>query len=169
MPKELTQLVSAASPAPTIGEHGVKLHQHALRHRIDFYDTAGRLHGMIALVPIVYGMIQTQRGEPLQPWFWWTVAATIGFAIFARRAPFLRISPAGISFPEKKSPVYKWEEMCEAHARKDELDILLADGQHVTISYRNMRATDIDKLKRLIKSQFQYMAASAQSSVAQAA
>ena len=52
--------------------------------------------------------------------------------------------------------------MCEAHARKDELDILMSDGQHVTISYKKMPVGDVERVKRLVKQQFQVMAARAQ-------
>lgn len=168
MRDDVTKILSPGVPGPTIGARGVRLHQRALRRRVDFYDTAGRLHGVIALVPLLYGMIQTQRGVHLQPWFWWMVGATVLFAVFVRRAPVLRFSPNGISFPEKKSEIYPWDQMCEAHAGANALDILLADGQRLTISYRRMRASDINRVKRLVKSQFQYMAATAQT-LAQAA
>jgi len=166
MRDDLAKIVSPAAPSPTIGERGMHLHQRAIRRRVDFYDTAGRLHGIIALLPLMYGVFQTQRGQPLQPWFWWMVAATVGFAVLARRSPFLRLSQNGISFPDKKSPVYPWDQMCEAHARAESLDLILIDGQRVMISYKQMRASDIDRVKRLVKSQFQYMASAAKATAA---
>jgi hypothetical protein len=162
MRNDLRKIIQPQSePSPTIGGLGLKLHLRPLRRKVDFYDTAGRLHGLIVLVPVLYGAVQTYRHVPLQPWYWYSVLATLAFAIFARRSPFLRLSPAGISFPEKKSRTYAWEQMAEAHARDDELDILMSDGEHVTISYRNMRQSDIDRVKKLIKQQFQVLAARA--------
>ena len=116
------------------------------------------MHGVIALVPLLYGAFQTWRGQPLSVWFWGMVVATLGFAILARRPPYLRLSPGGLSFPDKSSREYPWNEMREARARAEQLDILLADGLNVVISYRSMRRRDIDRLKRLMKAQFQAMA-----------
>jgi len=162
MRNELHRIISPGGPDAAIGEAGLRLHLVPIRRRIDFYDTAGRLHGLIALVPIMYGIVQTQRGRSLQPWYWYMVVAILGFAIFARRAPYLRLSPNGLSFPERKSPEYPWDQMCEAHARADELDILMTDGKHVAISYKKMNGGDVARVKRLIKLQFQLMAARAQ-------
>lgn len=162
MRNDIGKIIPPSTPGATIGEAGVRLHVQPLRRRIDFYDTAGRLHGLIVLVPILYGAFKTYQHEPLQPWYWYSVLGTLAFAIFARRAPFLRLTSKGVSFPEKQSPIYPWDQMTEAHARADELDILMADGEHVTISYRKMRRSDIERVKRLVKQQFQVMAQRAQ-------
>jgi hypothetical protein len=51
--------------------------------------------------------------------------------------------------------------MCEAHARADGLDILLTTGQRVSISFKKMRSTDVERVKHIIKNQFRVMAARA--------
>jgi hypothetical protein len=156
-----SKLIGPVEVGPTIGEVGLRLHQTPLRRRVEFFDTAGRLHGLIALAPIIYGVIQTQRGAGLNPTFWWMVVGTTAFALLVRRTPLLRLSPEGISFPQVSPTCYAWNEMCEAHARADGLDILLTSGQRVTISFKKMRSTDVERVKHIIKSQFRVMAARA--------
>lgn len=129
-----------------------------LTRKYDFHDNAGRLHSVIVLLPILYGAWQTYQGQKLEPWFWWMVLATLVFAIFARRPAIVQLGPKGICFPEQKSPEYPWDQMCEAHARADALEILLNDGQRITIEYKPLRRCDIERLKRLVKSQFRLMA-----------
>jgi hypothetical protein len=129
-----------------------------LTRKYDFYDTGGRLHGVIVLLPILYGTVQTSQGQTLEPWFWWMVLATLGFAIFARRPARVQLNPTGIRFPEQKSPEYPWDQMCEAHARADALEILLSDGQRIAIEYKPLRRCDIERIKHLVKSQFKLMA-----------
>jgi hypothetical protein len=164
MRDDLSRVIAPTGPSPTIGDRGVRLHEHAIRRRFDFYDTAGRMNGLIVLLPIIYGVVETQGGRELQPWFWWLMLTTVAFAVFVRRPPFVRLTPKGICFPEKRSPLYLWNQMCEAHARADELEILLSSGEHVTISYRKLRRYDIERIRRLIKSQFQWMSQQARAS-----
>lgn len=161
-----------SGPTPTIGAQNVRLRKMPVHRRIDFYDTAGRLHGLIVLVPLLYGAIQVYREQALSGWFWSLAIATTAFAIFARRAPYLRLSPGGISFPEKGPREYPWDQMLEARAREEQLDIVLADGLNLVISYRKMRRRDIDRLKRVMREQFKAMAERARqadSELAQAA
>jgi hypothetical protein len=162
MSNDIRRIIEPSEPGATIGNAALRLHVSPLRRTIDFYDTAGRLHGLIVLVPIFYGAIRLYDGQPLQPWYWYMVLGTLAFAIFARRAPFLRLAPQGVSFPERNSSVYAWDQMCEAHARDGELDIVLSNGQRVTISYAKMRRSDIERVKKLVKQQFKLMAARAQ-------
>jgi hypothetical protein len=158
----LSKIIKPTGPSPTIGE--AALHQYQQRnfgpiHRaIDFYNTAGRLHGLIVLVPLVYGVIQSERGAHLSLVFWGLALATVAFAIFGRRPPSVRLTPSGISFPENRSPEYPWDQMAEARAHASALDIVLSTGQTVQISYRKLRRTDVGRLKRLIRLQFQAMA-----------
>jgi hypothetical protein len=156
-----SKLIGPVEAGPTIGEVGLRLHQTPLTGKVEFFDTTGRWNGLIALIPVVYGVIQTQRGAGLSPSFWWMVVGTTAFALLARRTPFLRLSPRGISFPQISPTEYAWEEMCEAHARADGLDILLTSGHRVTIPFRKMRSTDTERVKHIIKTQFRVMAARA--------
>ena len=155
---DVYRLIDPAPPGPTIGDRNVRFVRMPVQHRTDFYDTAGRLHGLIILLPVVYAFIRVQLGQPLSSWFWWITLGTVAFALFARRPPYLRLAAGGISFPEKKSPEYPWDEMREARAREYDLDILMQDGQHITISFPKLRRSDVKRLKRLIKAQFEAIA-----------
>jgi hypothetical protein len=166
---DVYRLIDPAPPGPTIGDRNVRLVRMPVHHRIDFYDTAGRLHGLIILLPVLYAFIRTQLGQPLSSWFWWITLGTVAFALLARRPPYVRLSAGGISFPEKKSPEFPWDEMREARARDYDLDILMQDGQHLTIQFPKMRRSDVKRLKRLIKGQFQAIAERAQAAEEEAA
>lgn len=154
----MRKILSTVEPTPTIGSGNVTFKRMPVHRRIDFYDCGWRIHGLIALAPLAYGAVQTWREQPLSTWFWGMVVATLGFAVFARRPACLRLSPGGLSFPDQSSREYPWQEMREARARNEQLDILMADGLNVVISYRKLRRRDIDRLKRLMKAQFQAMA-----------
>jgi hypothetical protein len=165
MRDDICQIAGSINRSPSAAQPPARMPAPAIRRRVDFYCRAGRLHGLIALVPIIYGAYQTQQGVQLAPWYWWAVVATLAFAWLARRPPSVRVSPIGISFPDKKSPLYLWDEMCEAHSREKELDILMADGEHVLIAYRPLRKCDAARIKRIVQSQFQIMAARAKTEV----
>jgi len=158
----LSKIIKPTGPSPTIGEAALRKQAAGsagpIHRPIEFYDTAGRLYGLIVLVPLVYGIIQSQRGQPLSLIFWGMAAATVAFAVFGRRPPSVRLTPSGISFPENRSPEYPWDQMSEARAHASELDIVLTSGQTVQISYRKLRRTDVGRLKRLIRLQFMAMA-----------
>jgi hypothetical protein len=166
---DVYRLIDPAPPGPTIGERNLRLVRMPVHHRVDFYDTAGRLHGLIILLPALYALVRIQLGQPLSNWFWWLTLGTLVFALFARRPPYVRLNAVGISFPEKKSPDYPWDEMREARARDQDLDIVMQDGQHITISFPKLRRADVKKLKRLIKSQFDAIAERAKAAEEEAA
>lgn len=169
MLKEMRKILKSAEAGPTIGLQNVRVFRMPVHGRHDFYDTAGRLHGLIVLVPIGYAFIQMMRGHELGTWFWIFTIATVCFAIFARRAPFLRLNAIGISFPESRSPDYPWDQMVEARARAEDLEIVMTNGLRFEIPFKRMRLRDIKRLKRLIKSQFQAMAEMAKEAAGEAA
>jgi hypothetical protein len=152
---------AASATAATIGDANLNLRPMPIRKRIDFYDTTGRLHGLIVLVPLLYGIIQVQRGQELSPWFWLMVLATFAFALFVHRPACVRLTPTGISMPDRGPIEYAWNEMAEARAREGELHILMGNGLRVQIPYRRLRGHDIERLKRLVRWQFEAMAARA--------
>jgi|SoiMethySBSTD1v2_1073268.scaffolds.fasta_scaffold1336085_2 hypothetical protein len=166
---DVYRLIDPAPPGPTIGERNVRLVRMPVHHRVDFYDKSGRLNALIILVPVLYAFIRIQLGQPLSSWFWWITLGTVVFALFARRPAYLRLGAAGISFPEKKSPDFAWDEMREARARDEGIDILMQDGQHITISFTKMRRADVMRIKRLIKAQFEAIAERAQAAEEEAA
>lgn len=168
MNSELRKLLKPSEPAPTIGERNMTLRAMPVRSRHDFYDTAGRLHGLIVLLPVAYGVFQTQLHHPLTPLFWWLVLGTVCFALFARRHPFLRLTAVGISFPESKSPEYPWDEMIEARSRQDELELVMLNGLRLEIPFKNMRTSDINRLKKLIRGQFAALGERAREAAGQA-
>jgi hypothetical protein len=155
---DVYRLIEPTGLSPTIGERNMNLRRMPVWRKLDFFDKSGRLHGLIVLVPILYAFMQTQRGEALSSWFWWITLGIVGFALFARRPPYVRLGPGGISFPEKKSSEFLWDRMVEARAKDEELDILMEDEQHVTIAFRKLRRGDSNRIKRLIQAQFQAMA-----------
>lgn len=155
---DVHRLIKPTEPGPTIGTRNLRLTRMPVHRRHDFHDKAGRMHGLIVLLPVIYAFIQHLREQPLSSWFWWMLLATVAFALFARRAPYLRLSAFGISFPEHKSEEYPWDQMTEARARNDELDLLLLDGRHVVISFKKLRPIDQRRVKKLVKAQFQAMA-----------
>lgn len=155
---EMRKIIQPSDPTPTIGSQNMRSFCMPVHCRHDFYDTAGRLHGLIVLVPIVYAFIQVMRDVELGSWFWIFTIMTVCFAIFARRAPFLRLNAIGISFPESHSPEYPWDQMIEARARAEDLEIVMLNGLRFEIPFKKMRSRDIKRLKRLVKSQFDAMA-----------
>lgn len=158
MPDEMRKLFKPTDPVATIGDHNVRTHRMPVHGRYDFYDTAGRLHGFIVLIPVAYAGLQMLRGHELGTWFWIFTIATVCFAIFARRPPFLRLNAIGISFPDSHSPDYPWEQMIEARARAEDLEIVMTNGLRFEIPFKKMRIRDIKRLKRLIRAQFEAMA-----------
>lgn len=169
MADEMRKLFKPTDPVATIGDQNVRMHRMPVHARHDFYDTAGRMHGLIVLVPLGYAGIQMFRGVELGTWFWIFTIATVCFAIFARRPPFLRLNAIGISFPDSRSPDYPWEQMIEARARAEDLEIVMTNGLRFEIPFRKMRMRDIKRLKRLIRSQFEAMAEVAKESAREAA
>ncbi|WP_428938553.1 hypothetical protein [Fontivita pretiosa] len=169
MRDELTKAIQGDVRGPTIGHANLCLRPMPIRNRIDFYDTAGRLHGLIVAVPLLYGLIQLSRGQTLSLFFWVLVLATGCFAIFARRPPCVRLTPRGLSLPDKDNTEYPWDEMIEARAREHEMLITMSSGQRVQVSYRRLRGCDIERLKRLIRWQFEAMAERARMAAALAA
>jgi hypothetical protein len=151
-------LIDPSGPTPTIGQQNIKLVSMPIQRQMDFFDKAGWWHLLVVLIPILYGTIQTYRGAELTNWFWWLSAATVFWAMFVRRPPYIRLSAAGISFPESKSPEYAWETMAEARAHGDELSIVLSDEQQLKIVFNKMRQSDAKRVKRLIRAQFEAMA-----------
>src|SRR5262245_16447431 len=132
---DVYRLIDPAPPGPTIGERNVRVVRMPVCHRIDFYDKSGRVNALIILVPVIYAIVRVVLGQPLSGWFWWLTLGTVVFALFGRRPAYLRLAPGGISFPEKKSQEYAWDEMCEARARDSDLDIVMQDGQSITIPF----------------------------------
>ena len=166
---DVYRLIDPAPPGPTIGERNVRVVRMPVHHRIDFHDKSGRLNVLIILVPVIYAFIRILLGQPLSSWFWWFTLGTVAFALFARRPAYLRLSAVGISFPDKKSAEYPWDEMREARARDDGIDILMQDGQRIAISFPKLRGGDVKRIKRLIKAQFEAIAERAQAAEEEAA
>lgn len=154
----MRKILKPSEPAPTIGAQNVRSYRMPVNGRYDFYDTFGRLHGLIVLVPVGYAAIQIVLGRELGTWFWILTVATVCFAIFARRPPFLRLNAIGISFPDSHSPDYPWTQMIEARARTEDLEIVMSNGLRFEIPFKKMRIRDIKRLKGLIRSQFEAMA-----------
>jgi hypothetical protein len=140
-----------------------------VRRQIDVFDKSGQWHALIVVAPVLYGVWQTTQGRAMEPWYWWLCIATAGFALFARRTPLLRFTPTGLSLPSKKTPEYSWDQMCEAQARQDGIDLILSDGQRVSIEFRSLKISDVTRIRRIIKAQFQRLAERAQTRMSRAA
>ena len=135
-----------------------------LRRTVEF-RTPDVMHRFIAAVPLTVGAWNLASGRSPDPLFWWLVVATLMFHLLVRCTPYVRLTPGGLVFPQHEHKEVKWSELREARNTPDSMNLMLGSGEQIHIEYRKLRRRDVNRLRQLIKSQCQALAAEARAAL----
>jgi len=136
----------------------VIVHPTKIRSTIELYPSQA-VHRVIVLLPVAYGAWSLLRGHELPLLYWCILAGTLLFHLFMKCPPYLRLSPTGLKFVQGDAPEVLWSDLKQVKSTPTCMELTLLTNETVNVEYGQLRGSDIQRLREVVKSQILAMSA----------